>query len=163
MPASTTSLPAVPMLYTIAHRHAHTHQTTHAYTAYIHTHTDRIFKSIIKIRQIENIWGKGQIFKLLLFHQLLRFKFKAILQLLSFFYIFNLWFKKKKLTSALFGTCCYKSSVEFSYKRGEMRKRGKARRVAITVFALHQCICERTRGYECMRACREWMNNHFDS
>lgn len=38
-----------------------------------------------------------------------------------------------------------------SYSRGEMGKRGKGRRVAISVFALHVCVCEWTSG--CLNVC----------
>lgn len=50
------------------------------------------------------------------------------------------------LTSALSGTCCYKSSVGLFLQWGKMGKRGQndkeeiGRRVAMSVFALHVCM-----------------------
>lgn len=88
----------VPPLYQLypCYTHTHTYPPTHALTAYIYTNVlDRILKSIIKIWK--RFGGKKR--------QILVSSIVPVLNVKPYFCIFCNFF----LTSALSGTCCYKS------------------------------------------------------
>lgn len=138
MPASTTFLPAVPMLHTHAHTRTHTH---HASSAYVYIHTRTWYNK----QKVEFNWEKkmGKIlrgekqdrFDFISFYG---FKYKAIF--LHLFCDLNFFFF---LTSALSGTCCYKSRVGFSYSQREIKKKKRVWREGwgrLPLLCLH-CTC----------------------
>lgn len=128
MPASTTSLPAVPTLHILMHRVV-------TRTMFLTEVKKDIY--LIKIKNKEKIW----ILFCLFITDCYDFNCKAIfLHSCDIFSLFS-------LTSALFGTCCYKSSVGLLLLSGSNR-----RRAAIPVFALYMCFCEK-----CERMFYVWM------